>query len=311
MLEGKVAIVTGAGRGLGRAHALELASHGARLVVNDLGVSGDGQRTAESPADEVAAEIVGAGGEAVANHEDVSTWEGAQQLVAHAVAAFGRLDVLVNNAAILRDRMIFNMTEEEWDDVIRVDAKGHFAPTRFACTYWREQSKETGGPVGGRIIHTASESGLYGNPGQVNYAFAKAGIIALSLVAAREMARFGVTSNVICPRARTRLADTSAASPAPPTESPSAEWDPRDPANVSPLVALLASDRGANVSGQVFAAVGGAIQLIDQAQGGQVRFRDARWTVDELAAELPSLFGARAATPVDPVFPTLLPPEPR
>jgi NAD(P)-dependent dehydrogenase (short-subunit alcohol dehydrogenase family) len=199
VFDGKVAIVTGAGRGIGRSHALLLASEGAAVVVNDLGGSAGGEGADATPAQEVVAEITAKGGRAVANHDSVSSWTGAQALVERAVSEFGRLDVLVNNAGILRDKMSFNMDEAEWDAVIDVHLKGHFAPSRFAAAHWRAQAKATGEPVGAAIVNTASESGLYGNAGQANYAAAKAGLVGLSRSVARELARRSITCNVVAP----------------------------------------------------------------------------------------------------------------
>ncbi len=207
LLDGKVAIVTGAGRGVGRGHALELARNGAKVVVNDLGGEWDGSGEDNRPASEVVEEIKALGGEGAANFDNVATWEGAENMVKQAVDTFGDLHILINNAGILRDRMAFNMDEAEWDAVVTVHGKGHFAPTRFACAHWRQKSKEAGGPVLGRLIHTSSESGLFGNAGQCNYDFAKAGLISFSLCIAREMTKYGVTSNVIAPRARTRMTE--------------------------------------------------------------------------------------------------------
>src|SRR5436189_2136205 len=207
LLDGKVAIVTGAGRGIGRGEALLLASEGAKVVVNDLGGAREGEGADKTPAQEVADEIVAGGGEAIANYDDVASWPGAEGLVGQAIDVFGRLDVLVNNAGILRDGMSFNLSEEDWDSVIRVHLKGHFAPSRFAAVYWREQSK-AGEPVAGRIINTSSESGLFGNAGQSNYAAAKAGIASMTIVMARELGRSGVRVNSIAPVAATRLLGT-------------------------------------------------------------------------------------------------------
>src|SRR5712691_815980 len=208
-LDGKVAIVTGAGRGIGRGEARLLAAEGAKVVVNDLGVPSEGEGADTTPAQEVVDEITADGGEAAANYDDVASWSGAEALIRQAISEFGHLDILVNNAGILRDAMSFNMTEEQWDSVIRVHLKGHFAPCRHAAVHWRERSK-AGEAVSGRIINTSSESGLFGNPGQANYAAAKAGIAAMTIVLARELQKYGVTVNAMAPRARTRLTDTVA-----------------------------------------------------------------------------------------------------
>ena len=212
LCEGKIAIVTGAGRGIGREHALSLASQGAKVVVNDLGGNVDGSGGDLSPAEQVVQEIKGMGGEAVANGDSVSDWAGAERLINTAIETFGDLNIVVNNAGILRDRMLFSMSEAEWDAVINVHLKGTFAPSRFACVYWREQSK-AGKPVSGRIINTTSVSGIYGNPGQTNYGAAKAGIASFTNIAALEMARYGVTVNAVAPVALTRM--TEGLGPAP------------------------------------------------------------------------------------------------
>src|SRR5205823_4527588 len=203
VLDGRVAIITGAGRGLGREHALLFAAEGAKVVVNDLGGAPDGAGSDQTAAEMVVSEIEAMGGEAIANGDDVSDWDGGKALIDAAVEAFGRLDVLVNNAGILRDRVLINMSEAEWDDVVRVHMKGHFVPTRWAATYWREQAK-AGEDLRASVIHTSSTSGLLGNPGQTNYGAAKAGIGSFSIICAKELARYGVSSNCIAPAARTR-----------------------------------------------------------------------------------------------------------
>ena len=207
LCEGRVAIVTGAARGVGKENALLLAKEGAKVVVNDLGGAVDGSGADKTPAQEVADEIIAAGGEAVVNGDDVSSWNGAKNMIDQAVDTYGKLDILVNNAGILRDRMLVNMTEEEWDSVIHVHLKGTFAPTRHAAAYWRAKSKETDGPVYGRVINTSSTSGIYGNVGQTNYGAAKAAIAAFTVIAARELGRLGVTVNAISPSAYTRMTD--------------------------------------------------------------------------------------------------------
>ena len=247
LCEGRVCIVTGAGRGIGREHARMLADHGASVVVNDLGGSRDGRGVDAGPAEEVVAEIVAAGGRAVAKIDDVSDWAGAQHMVEQAIDAFGGLDVLVNNAGILRDRMLVNMTEEEWDGVIKVHLRGTFAPARHAAAYWRERSKQ-GLDNDARIINTTSISGLYANPGQSNYGAAKAGIAAFTQIAAQELARYGVTVNAVAPGALTRLTDDTKMS-----DEIRAHYDPRW---VAPVVTWLASGDSRDITGQVIESNG-------------------------------------------------------
>jgi NAD(P)-dependent dehydrogenase (short-subunit alcohol dehydrogenase family) len=284
-LEGRVAIITGAGRGLGREHALLFAAEGAKVVVNDLGSSIDGAGKDVTPAQQVVDEITAAGGEAVANGDDVADWEGARRLIDQAVETFGGLHVLVNNAGILRDRMLVNTTEQEWDDVVKVHLKGHFCPTRWAAVHWRSRAK-AGDPVKATIINTSSGSGLHGQVGQTNYAAAKAGIATMSVVAARELERYGVRVNAIAPLARTRLMATVAGM-AGRIEQPTDhdEFDEWAPGNVSPLVAYLATAE-CPFTGQVFAVRGGRVGLY---QGWAVTRRaetDRRWEIDELQAAL-------------------------
>ena len=277
LLEGKVAIVTGAGRGIGRGHALLLASEGAQVVVNDLDDDGDA----------VVAEIEANGGKAVANHDDVASWNGAEQLVQQAIDTFGGLDVLVNNAGILRDAMSFNITEDEWDTVIRVHLKGHLAPCHHAAQYWRNKGK-AGEPVQGRIINTSSESGLFGQAGQINYSTAKAGIVAMTTVLAREMKKYGVTANVVCPRARTRMTE-SVAGAAEFMAGP--EWDPEQ---IAPMVAFLASDAAADISGQVFVVWGTRVHLMQGYTAVAMLDRgEGRFTPEELVARKDELFAGR------------------
>src|SRR5215218_2170714 len=240
-LEGKVAIVTGAGRGIGREHALALARAGASVVVNDLGATLAGEGADETPAQQVVAEIESFGGAAVADGENVGDFAGAERMVRRAVDTFGRLDILINNAGITRDRMLVNMSEEEWDAVIAVHLKGHFAPMRHAAAYWRERSK-TGDEVRARMINTSSPSGVFGNVGQANYGAAKAGIAGLTLIAAQELARYGVTVNCLAPNARTRMTE-AAFGEIPP---PEAGFDAMDPANMSPIVVGLCADGAQN-----------------------------------------------------------------
>jgi NAD(P)-dependent dehydrogenase (short-subunit alcohol dehydrogenase family) len=257
LCEGRIAIVTGAGRGIGREHALSLAAHGAKVVVNDLGGNVDGSGGDLSPAQQVVEEIKGMGGEAVANGDSVSSWEGAQRLINLAVETFGGLDVVINNAGILRDRMLTNMTEEEWDAVVNVHLKGTFAPSRWAAAYWREQAK-AGKPVDGRIINTTSVSGIYGNPGQTNYGAAKAGIASFTNIAALELARYGVTVNAVAPVALTRM--TEGLGPAPETDE---EREMRSPRWIAPIVTWLASAESKDVSGRVFEASGNVLAIAE------------------------------------------------
>lgn len=255
LCEGKVAIVTGAGRGIGREHALSLASQGAKVVVNDLGGNVDGSGGDLSPAEQVVQEIKAMGGEAVSNGDSVSDWAGAERLINTAIETFGDLNIVVNNAGILRDRMLFSMSEAEWDAVINVHLKGTFAPSRFACVYWREQSK-AGKPVSGRIINTTSVSGIYGNPGQTNYGAAKAGIASFTNIAALEMSRYGVTVNAVAPVALTRM--TEGLGPAPETDE---DREKRSPRWIAPIVTWLASDEAAGVTGRVFEASGDVLAV--------------------------------------------------
>ena len=255
LCEGKIAIVTGAGRGIGREHALSLASQGAKVVVNDLGGNVDGSGGDLSPAEQVVQEIKGMGGEAVANGDSVSDWAGAERLINTAIETFGDLNIVVNNAGILRDRMLFSMSEAEWDAVINVHLKGTFAPTRFACVYGREQSK-AGKPVSGRIINTTSVSGIYGNPGQTNYGAAKAGIASFTNIAALEMARYGVTVNAVAPVALTRM--TEGLGPAPESDE---DREKRSPRWIAPIVTWLASDEAAEVTGRIFEASGDVLAV--------------------------------------------------
>ncbi|MER6106288.1 3-oxoacyl-ACP reductase [Streptomyces sp. NPDC001832] len=262
-LDGMSAIVTGAGRGLGRAEALELARLGACVVVNDYGQPGrDGSGEASAtPAEEVAEEIRAAGGQAVAHLGDVSDHEQACALVELAVGTYGKLDILVNNAGILRDRMVFSMTEDEWDSVIRVHLKGHFNTTHFAASHWRARSKESGGPVYGRIVNTSSEAFLAGSAGQPNYAAAKGGIVGLTTSSALALAKYGVTANVICPRARTRMTEDVFAGFQEPTDG---RLDALAPEHVSPLVGYLASPAAAKVNGQLLVVHGGMVAIVER-----------------------------------------------
>jgi NAD(P)-dependent dehydrogenase (short-subunit alcohol dehydrogenase family) len=297
---GRVVVVTGAGRGLGRAHALAFAAEGARVVVNDLGVGLDGRPDPDSPAARVAAEIRAAGGEAVAHAGDIATTEGAASLVTTALDTYGRLDTLVNNAGFLRDRMLVNLDEDDWDAVVRVHLKGHFLPLRHAAAHWRAEAKAGRTPVA-RIVNTSSGAGLLGSLGQGNYSAAKAGVVALTLVAAAELARYGVQVNAIAPAARTRMtehtfADTMAA--------PTAGFDAMAPQNVSPLVVWLGSAASAGVTGRVFEAEGGRITVMEGWRAGPTADKGARRSAAEAgetarellaAAETPgAVYGTRA-----------------
>ena len=288
-LSGKVAIVTGAGRGIGRAHALALAAAGAKLVVNDLGGTLAGEGSDLTHAQEVVAEIEAAGGEAVADGENVADFEAARRLVEHAVAAFDRLDVVVNNAGILRDRMLVNMSEDEWDAVIAVHLKGHFAVTRHAAAHWRERSK-AGERLRARVINTSSPSGVFGNVGQTNYGAAKAGIAGFTLIAAQELARYGVTVNCLAPNARTRMTEETFEM----GDKPQG-FDPLDPANMSPVVVALCADEAQDITGQVFHIWGGAVNALRGWTGGELFSRDDGWDADGLLAALLERFPDGAA----------------
>jgi NAD(P)-dependent dehydrogenase (short-subunit alcohol dehydrogenase family) len=262
LLEGKVAIVTGAGRGIGREEALLMAKHGARVVVNDLGGHFDGTGQSRTPAEEVCREIRSAGGEAVANYESVADFKAAKRIVDCALDNFGKLNIVVNNAGILRDRMIFNMSEEDFEAVIAVHLRGSFNLARHACAYWREQFK-TGNTLNGRLINTTSDSGLLGNAGQVNYGAAKAALAAMAIIVDQEMQRYGVTANAVAPVARTRMTiDATPQTAATMPEVAPGEFDPYSPAHVAPIVAWLASDDAKDVHGEVFRAGLGSVWLM-------------------------------------------------
>jgi NAD(P)-dependent dehydrogenase (short-subunit alcohol dehydrogenase family) len=282
-LDGRTAIVTGAGRGIGRQEALLLAAEGALVTVNDV--------DAEA-ANLVVGEIVAAGGSAVISSDDVSTWAGAEAVIRSVTDHGGRLDVLVNNAGILRDAMSFSMSEEQWDDVIRVHLKGHFAPAHFAAAHWRDRAKATDGAVTGRIVNTVSESGLYGLAGQANYAAAKAGIAALTVSLGRELEKYGVTVNAVSPRARTRMTE-SVLGDLVADEGTFDEWDP---ANIAPVVAWLASDAAAEVNGQVLVVAGDKVHLMDGwSRVGCIDNAGRRWAIDDLVAGRDQLFGERGS----------------
>jgi NAD(P)-dependent dehydrogenase (short-subunit alcohol dehydrogenase family) len=281
-LDDRVCIITGAGRGLGREHALLFAAEGAKVIVNDLGGAADGSGSDETPAAGLVEEIRAAGGTASANFDDVSTWEGAQRLVAQAIEEYGDLHVLVNNAGILRDRMLVNMSEDEWDAIMRVHLKGHFCPTRAAAAYWRDQAK-AGKPAPRSVINTASTSGLFGSVGQTNYGAAKSGIAMFSIIANAELGRYGVRVNAIAPAAATRLTVRTGAE----NEDAAAAERQRAmlaPANVSPFVAYLAS-ADCPINGRVFFVMGGEVHLFQPWSIVDTISKDGTWTVDELQKE--------------------------
>jgi NAD(P)-dependent dehydrogenase (short-subunit alcohol dehydrogenase family) len=281
-LAGRVALITGAGRGLGREYAHFLAAQGARIVVNDCGVDNDGTGGDHGPADDVVAEIVANGGEAVASYHDVASWSGAEEMIAAALDAFGELDILINNAGILRDSTIIKMSEEDFDEVVRVHLKGHFAPTKFAAAYWRAQHK-AGSTRRRNLVHTSSTSGIYANPGQANYGPAKSGIVTFSQIAAKELAQYGVVSNCVVPGARTRLTMASPGLPEIMEPPEGGGFDVWAPANVSPIVAYLC---GADcpVTGQVFYVQGGTVRRLEPwSLVGESIEHPTRWTLDELA----------------------------
>lgn len=287
---GRVAIVTGAGRGLGREHALLLAAEGAAVVVNDRGTASDGSGSDGQLAADVVAEITAAGGQAVADGNDVASWTGAEQLVQRAVDSFGGCDILVNNAGILRDRWLTNMTEDEWDEVIRVHLKGHFAPLRFAAAWWRSEH-EAGRGRRRHVVNSASTSGLFANPGQSNYGTAKAGISTLTQIAAKELARYDVTVNAVAPAARTRLTESDAGLAEVMRERPG-QFDEWHPANVSPLVAYLSSD-DCRFTGETFFVRGGVIQRLAGWTMAESLLAERAWTLEALTAAMAN-FGAGA-----------------
>lgn len=290
LLEGRVAIVTGAGRGIGRAHALELARHGAKVVVNDYGVSNAGEDTGETPADEVVAEIEAMGGEAVVNRADVADFAAAEAMVRQAIDTFGGLDILVNNAGFVRDRMLVNTSEEEWDAVIRVHLKGHFAPLRHAGAYWRAEAKE-GRQRAARVINTSSGAGLQGSLGQTTYSAAKAGIAGMTLVAAVEMGRYGVTVNAIAPVAKTRM-----------TEGAFDTSQMALPEDNSPIVAWLASEEAGDVTGRVIEIDGSVITVENGWSHGPSRDNGTRWEATSVGSAVRDLLAAAPAP--EPVYGT-------
>jgi NAD(P)-dependent dehydrogenase (short-subunit alcohol dehydrogenase family) len=293
--DGRVVIVTGAGGGLGRAHALAFAAEGARVVVNDIGTSREGEGSSTGPAQSVVDEIKAAGGEAVANTDDVADWDGSKALVQTAIETFGALDVLVNNAGFLRDRMLVGMSIEEWDAVVRVHMRGHFCTLRHASEYWREQSK-AGSQPDARIINTSSGAGIMGSVGQGNYSAAKAGIVGMTLVAAAELARYGVTVNAIAPAARTRMTEVAMPDM---MKVPESGFDAMAPENVSPLVVWLGSPDSREVTGRVFEVEGGIVSVADGWQHGPKVDKGDRWAPGDLGSVVRDLIAqAPAPTPV-------------
>ena len=297
LCEGRVAIVTGGGRGIGREYCLMLAAEGAKVVVNDLGGSRDGSGADIGPAHDVVAEIKAAGGEAVANGADVSNWDQAKAMIDQAVQTFGKLDVLINNAGILRDRTLANMSEDDWDSVIRVHMRGTFAPSRHAAAYWRDEAK-AGRPRVARLINTSSSSGIYCNPGQANYGAAKAGIAAMSVIAARELERYGVTVNAIYPTAMSRLTEDIFSADkwvAIREQGAAAGFDPLDATNIAPLVVWLGSEASNGISGRVFGMRGGRITVAEGWHAGPRAEKQGRWEMTELDATIPELVRQAAA----------------
>lgn len=290
--EGRVVVVTGAGRGIGREEALEFARQGARVVVNDLGSEVDGTGGSTGPAGQVVAEIRAMGGEAVANGDDVSDMDGAARMIGAAIDTFGGLDTLVNNAGILRDRMLVNMTAEEWDAVIRVHLRGTFAPTRAAVSYWRERSK-AGDPVDARVVNTTSPSGIYGNVGQTNYGAAKAGIAAFTVIAAMELERYGVTVNAIAPAALTRMTENLGMGRRA-AETSEGEWNPLTPDNIAPIVVWLGSSESRGVNGRVFNVRGGHLSVAEGWVEGPALDKEGRWDPAELTEVVPDLVSKAA-----------------
>ena len=297
--EGRIVIVTGSGRGIGRAHALELARQGARVVVNDLGCELDGSGGGTGPAGEVVEEIRAGGGEAVANGDDVADWDGAARLVQSAVDAFGDLHAVVNNAGFVRDRMFANVAEDEWDAVVRVHLKGHFCVARHAAAHWRDQAK-AGAPVDARIVNTSSGAGILGSVGQAAYSAAKAGIATLTLVQAAELGRYGVTANALCPAARTRMTEGVFTDMMAAVDED--QFDAMAPENIAPLVAWLVSSESARVTGRMFEVEGGKVGIATGWQHGPTRDKGARWEPAELGAVVAELL-AEATAPA-PVYGT-------
>jgi NAD(P)-dependent dehydrogenase (short-subunit alcohol dehydrogenase family) len=296
-LSGKVAIVTGGGQGIGRAEARLLAAEGAAVIVNDMGGLVDGRDTPDSFANRVVEEIRAAGGQAAANFADVADWDAADAMVQQAIDTFGRIDILLCNAGIVRDRMTHNLTEAEWDAVIRVHLKGHFAPTKAVVSRWRVAAKQSDKPVNGRIIYTTSEAGMFGNVGQPNYSAAKAGIVGLCFEVAKEVGRFGITVNTISPRGRTPMTEGTFGT----FKLPEGEFDSWAPENVAPWAAFLARDEAAQISGQIFVVFGGTVQVMTPWPIASQISAEKTWTPDELVAEARKLFPDMVAHP--PEFP--------
>ncbi|MET8314443.1 SDR family oxidoreductase [Rhodococcus erythropolis] len=298
LVDGRVVIITGAGRGIGRAHALAFAAEGAKVVVNDIGAGADGSETGESPAEQVVAEIIAAGGQAVVNGDDVADWAGAENLIKTAIDTFGGLDVLVNNAGFLRDRMLVGMSEGEWDAVIRVHLKGHFAPLRHAAAYWRAEAK-AGKTVDARIINTSSGAGLQGSIGQGNYAAAKAGIAEMTIQAAAELKNYGVSVNAIAPAARTRMTVGAGGAMAESMAAPEEGFDAMAPENISPLVVWLGSAESKDVTGRVFEVEGGKITVAEGWRHGPSEDKGDRWDPKEIGPVVSTLLEkAEIPTPV-------------
>ncbi|MES9513308.1 SDR family oxidoreductase [Rhodococcus erythropolis] len=298
LVDGRVVIITGAGRGIGRAHALAFAAEGAKVIVNDIGAGADGSETGESPAEQVVAEIIAAGGQAVVNGDDVADWAGAENLIKTAIDTFGGLDVLVNNAGFLRDRMLVGMSEGEWDAVIRVHLKGHFAPLRHAAAYWRGEAK-AGKTVDARIINTSSGAGLQGSIGQGNYAAAKAGIAEMTIQAAAELKNYGVSVNAIAPAARTRMTVGAGGAMAEAMAAPEEGFDAMAPENISPLVVWLGSAEAKDVTGRVFEVEGGKITVAEGWRHGPSEDKGDRWDPKEIGPVVAALLQkAEIPTPV-------------
>lgn len=291
LCEERVVIVTGAGRGIGREHALALAAAGARVVVNDIGTALNGEGASQTPAEEVVAEIVAAGGQAVANADDIADWAGSERLVQQAITTFGRLDAVVNNAGFVRDRMFVSATEDEWDAVVRVHMKGHFCVARHAAAHWRDAAKAGANPSG-RIINTSSGAGIWGSVGQAAYSAAKAGIAALTLVQAAELGRYGATSNAIAPIARTRMTESVFSGM---MARPEDGFDAMHPGNVSPLIVWLASEASAHCSGRIFEVTGGRVTLVNGMTRGPERDIAQRWEPSDLGAAVTELLAEQPA----------------